>query len=98
MIERRLLVGDVNDPHEEWLGSSTTTVHGRNALDFVSSADCEQLVTEPTHINGGVPDLVLSNVHDLVEVQVNLPVGISDHSAIFKDAVLEQPILTLAGT
>ena len=49
-------VGDVNVHHEEWLGSSTTTVHGgsRAALDFASSSGCEWMVTEPTHIDGGM--------------------------------------------
>ena len=40
--------------------SSTTTVHGKAAFDFVSSSDCEQKVTEPTHVDEGVPDLVLT--------------------------------------
>ena len=31
-----LFVADVIAHHEEWLGSSTTTVHGRAALDFAS--------------------------------------------------------------
>ena len=80
-----LFVGDVNAHHEEWLVSSTTAVHGRAALDFVSSSGCEQMVTEPTHIHGEVPDLVLTDVHDLVEVRGGLPVVTSDPSAIFID-------------
>ena len=79
----------MNAHHEEWLVSSTTTVHGRAALDFVSSSGYEQMVTEPTHIDGGVPNLVLTSVHDLFEVWVGSPVGTSDHSAIFIDVVLE---------
>ena len=50
--------------------SSTTTVHGNTALDFVSSSGCEKMVTEPTHVDGGVPDLLLTDVHDLFEVRV----------------------------
>ena len=68
--------------------SSTTTVHGRAALDYVSSSGCEQMVTEPTHIDGGALDLVLTSVHDLVEVRVGSPFGTSDHSAILIDVVL----------
>ena len=51
----------------------TTTVHGKAAVDFVSSSGCEQMVTEPTHVDGGVPDLVLS-VHDLGEIWDGSPV------------------------
>ena len=36
--------------------------------------------------------MVLTDVHDLVEVRVGSPVGTSDHSAIFMDVVLEQSI------
>ena len=57
----------MNAHHEEWLVSSTTTVHGRATLDFASSTGCEQMVTEPAHINGGV----LEYVHYLVEVRVD---------------------------
>ena len=49
-------------------------------------------MTEPTHIDEGVPDLMLTNVPDLVEVRSGSLVGTSDHSAIFTDAMLEQPI------
>ena len=31
-----LFIGDVIAHHEEWLGSSTTSVHGNAALDFAS--------------------------------------------------------------
>ena len=87
-----LFVADVNARHEQWLLSSTTTVHGRAALDFVSTSGCEQMVTEPIHIDVGGPDLVLTEVHDLVEVGAGLPIETSDHRAIFIDVVLEQSI------
>ena len=48
--------------------------------------------TKPTHIDGGVLDLVLPDVPDVVEVGVDSPIGTSYHSAIFIDVVLEQPI------
>ena len=48
-----LFVGDVNAHHDEWLNSSTTTVHSKVTLDFASSSGCEQMVTEPTHIDEG---------------------------------------------
>ena len=43
-VEKRksfLFVGNVNAHHEEWLGSSTTTMHGRAVLHFASSTVCE---------------------------------------------------------
>ena len=39
-----------------------TNLHGRAARDFASSSGCEQMVTELTHIDGGVLDLVLTDV------------------------------------
>ena len=55
-----LLVGDVNAHHEEWLESSTTCLHGRAARDLAFSSGYEQMATEPSHIEGGVLDLVLT--------------------------------------
>ena len=55
---------------EETRSGLWTSVHGRAALDFVSSSGCGvQMVAEPTHIDEGVPDLVLKDVHDLVKVR-----------------------------
>ena len=51
-------------------------------------------VTEPTHIDEWVLDLVLTDVPDIVGVRVCSSVGTSDHSAIFIDVVLDQPFLT----
>ena len=44
------------------------------------------LVMGDGHIKGGVLDLVLSGV------RVDSPIGIADHSILFIDVVLEQPI------
>ena len=41
----------MNVHHEEWLGSSTTTVHGRAALDFALSSGCEQKKRITEHIH-----------------------------------------------
>ena len=82
-----LFVGDVSAHDEEWLGFSTINLHGRAARDFVSSSGCEQMVSEPTHIEGRVTD-----ISDIVGVRVGSPVGTSDHSAVFIDIVLKQPI------
>ena len=78
-----LFVADVNAHHEEWLMSSTANLQGRSARDFASSSGCEPIVSEPTHTNGGVLDLVLPEFFDVVGVRVGSPVGTSDHSAVF---------------
>ena len=54
------------------------------------------MVTEPTHIDGKVLDLVLTDVPDIVGVRVGSTVGTSDHIAIFIDVVLDQAIPHLA--
>ena len=48
----------------------------------------KQMVTKPTHIDGGVLELVLTEFPDVVRVRVDLPVGTSDHSAAFIDVGL----------
>ena len=66
-----------------------TNLHDRAARDFASSPSCEQMVTEPTQIDGGMLHLVLTDIPDVVEIGAGMPVGTSDHSAIFEDVVLE---------
>ena len=44
-----LFVGDLNDHHQEWLGSTTTNHHGVAAFDFATVSGCDQLVVSPTH-------------------------------------------------
>ena len=82
-MSEKKVVGNVNTHQEVWLGSSTTTLHSKAARDFASSSGCEQTFTEPTHIDGGVLDLVLTYVSDLVGIRVDSPVEISDHLAVF---------------
>ena len=77
-----LFVGDTNAHHEECFESSTTNLHGSAARDFASSSGCEQMVTEPTQIDGGVLDLVLTDVFDIVGVRVGSSVGTSNYSAV----------------
>ena len=50
------------------------------------------MVTEPTHRDEGVPDLVLTDIPDVIVVWVDSSVGTSDLSAIFIDIVLKQSI------
>ena len=69
-------------------------MHGRAARDFASSSGCKQMVTEPTRLDGGVLDLVLTDVLDVVGVRADSPVGTFDRSAVLIDVWLEQPKLT----
>ena len=43
---------------------------GSAARDFVSSSGLEQTVTKPTHIDGGMLDLVMTDVPNVVRVRV----------------------------
>ena len=77
-----LFMGDLNGHHQEWLGSATTNRHGVAALDFATISGCDQLVIGPTHARGGTLDLLITDVHDLVQVTVVGPLGSSDHSSL----------------
>ena len=61
-----LLVGDLNGHHQEWLGSATTNSHGVAAFDFATVSGCDQLVVGPTHTRGGILDLLMTVVPDLI--------------------------------
>ena len=44
-----LFVSDLNGNHQDWLGSTTTNLHGVAALNFATVSGCDQLVIGPTH-------------------------------------------------
>ena len=69
-----LFAGDVNAYFEECLWLSTTNLHCKAARDFVSSSVCERMVRESTHIDGGI--------HDLVLTDVPVPVVVGDYQFI----------------
>ena len=75
-------MGDFNDHHQEWLGSTTTNRHRVAAFDFATVSGCDQLVVGPTHAHGGTPELLKSDVPDLVRVAVVAPICNSDHSSL----------------
>ena len=60
--ESFLFVGDLNGHHQEWLGSTTISLHGVAAFDFATVYGCDQLVVEPTHARGGTLDLLMTDV------------------------------------
>ena len=50
-----LFVGDLNDHHRDWLGSTTMNRHGVAAFDFTTVSSCNQLVVSPkVYITTGV--------------------------------------------
>ena len=70
-----LFVGDLNGHHQEWLGSATTNSHGIAALDFATVSGCDQLVVGRTHAHGGILDLLMTDVPDLIQVAVVAPIS-----------------------
>ena len=77
-----LFVGDLNDHHQEWLGSTTTNRYGVAAFDFATLCGCDQLVVGPTHACGGTLDLLMTAVPDQVRVYVEASIGNLDHSSL----------------
>ena len=64
------------------MGSATTNSHGVAAYDFATVSDCDQLVVGPTHARGGILDLLMTDVPDLIRVAVVASIGNSDHSLL----------------
>ena len=77
-----LFVGDLNGHHQERLGSATTNSLGVAAFDFSTVSGCDQLVVGPIHARGGILDLLITDVPDLIQVAVVAPIGNSDHSSL----------------
>ena len=44
-------------------------------FDFTTVSGCDQLVVGPTHARGGILDLLVTDVPDLVRVAVVAPIG-----------------------
>ena len=65
-----LFVGDLNGHHQKWLGSATTNSH---VVAAATVSGCDQLVVGPTHARGGILDLLMSDVSDLIRVAVEHP-------------------------
>ena len=64
------------------MGSTTTNSHGVAAFDVATVSGCDQLVVGLTHARGGTPNLLMTDVPDLVRVAVVAPIGNSDHSSL----------------
>ena len=77
-----LFVGDLNGHHREWLGSTTTNRYGVTTFYFANVSRCDQLVVGSTHARYGTPDLLMTDIHDLVPVPAVAPIGNADHSSL----------------
>ena len=64
--------GDLN--HQKWLDSMTTNHHGVIASTSRLSG-CDQLAVGPTHAHGGILDLLMTDVPDVVRVSVVAPIS-----------------------
>ena len=61
------------------MGFKTTNRHGVAALDFATVSGCDQLVIWLYHARGGTLDLLMTDVPDLLQMNVASPLGNSDH-------------------
>ena len=77
-----LFVGDLNGHHQEWLGYTITNSQGVAAFAFATVSGCDPLVDGPTHARGGLLNLLMTDVPDLIQVAVVAPIGNSDHSSL----------------
>ena len=90
-----LFVGDSNGHHQEWLGSTTRNSHGVAAFDFATVSCCDQMVVDPTHTRGGILDLLMTDVPDLVRVVVVAQIGNSDHPSLSAVISMAQAVSNL---
>ena len=64
------------------MGSVMTNSNGVAAFVFATVSGCDQLVVGPTHSRGGILDLLITDVPDLIQVAVVALIGDSDHSSL----------------
>ena len=56
--------------------------HTYTTHTYASVSSCDQLIVDTTHARGGTLDLRMTDVPDLVRVDVLAPIGNSDHSSL----------------
>ena len=72
-----------------------TNSQGVAAFDFVTVSGCDQLVVGPTHARGGILDLLMTDVPDLIQVAVVAPMFNSDHSSLSSVILTAQAVPNL---
>ena len=93
-------MGDLNGHHREWLGSTTTNRHGVVPFDCATVSGCDQLAVGPTHARGGILDLLMTDIPELVRVAVVPPLGNTDHSSLLAVILMAHDVINclLVGT
>ena len=64
-------------------------------FDFASVSGCDQLVVGPTHARGGILDLLMTDVPDLVRVAVVAPIANSYQSSLSAAISMAQEVPNL---
>ena len=77
------------------MGSTTTNRHGVAAFDFATMSGCDQLVVGQTHARGGTLDLLMSDVPDLVRIDVVEHSSYSDHYCLSAIISMSQTVPNL---
>ena len=79
LCDNIIIAGDLN------IHIETNSPHGKQLVQVIRSYSFEQLVDEPTHVSGGILDLMLCN-SDIIKqesVHVDSDFTTSDHYPIF---------------
>jgi hypothetical protein len=83
-IATKIIVGDFNMPDIDWktmsvrVGSQRRVIH-QAFMHFLIENNLSQIVTEPTHVQGNILDLVLTDDMDRVQNMSIVNPGLSDH-------------------
>jgi hypothetical protein len=77
-----VLIGDFNFPDIDWSTLSASCGTSRVFINFATSHDLTQLVTEPTRGNNLLDLVLINNPSILDNVQVSTPFSVADHCSI----------------
>ena len=85
-----IVVGDFNLSSADWTTGLANNDNHQQYLTAFAAKGMDQIIKEPTHIDGGTPDIVYigPNITDRVNASVRDP-KISDHSIILIDYYLK---------
>ncbi len=62
--KRLILLGDFDAPNIVWSNLSASITTSAMLRDLIFRFNFTQVITEPTHINGGILDLPITNIED----------------------------------
>ena len=77
------------------VGSTTTNHHRVVAFDSATVSGCDQLVVDTIHAHGGTLDLMKTDVPDLGQVAVVIPIVNSDHCSLLAVISMAQVVPNL---